>query len=194
MEIFTTDKVFLFILFFVPGFISMKVYHLLIASENTKFSESLNEAIGFSAINFASFSWLIILIHSNGFYKMYFFWYLILCLFIVFIAPILWTVFYVWIAKSKKLRKYILSPIKNPWDYYFEKRKSCWVIVNLKSGEKIGGVYSDNSFSSAFPHKTQIYLEQLWNIDEHGNFLSLKNRNKGVIIFGDDIKSIEFYN
>lgn len=192
-DIFTVEKLFLFILFFVPGFISMKVYHLLIASENTKFSESFGEAIGFSSINFASLSWLIILIYKTNFYNTHLFWCLILCTFIIFIAPILWTILFVWIAKSKVLRKYILSPIKNPWDFYFEKRESCWVVINLKDSEKIGGIYSENSFSSAFPHKAQIYLEELWDIDEYGNFLKRKSRTNGIIIFCEDIKSIEFY-
>ena len=193
MEIFSTDKIFLFILFFVPGFISMKVYQLLVASEPSKFSESLNEAIGFSSINFASLSWLIILIHRNNFYLNYLVWYLIICLFIIFIAPIIWPILYVRLTKSKRLRKYILSPIKSPWDYYFEKGKSAWVIVNLKSGEKIGGVYSCNSFASAFPQNNQIYLEELWVIDGQGKFLKKKERTNGTIIFCNDIKSIEFY-
>jgi len=192
-DIFEINKIILFIIFFVPGFISMKVYHLLIASERINFSESFSEAIGFSSINFAAFSWLIIIINRNSFYKNYFTWYLIIVLFIIFVAPIIWTILYVKVAKSKKFRKYILSPIKNPWDYFFEQKKSCWVVVNLKNGEKIGGVYSDNSFSSAFPNKEQIYLEELWLLNVKGDFIRKKNRTKGILILGDDIKSIEFY-
>ena len=194
MDIFESNKIILFIVFFVPGFISMKVYHLLIACEKTNFSEAISEAIGFSSINFALLSWLIILVNKNNFYNTHFYIYMTSWIFILFIGPILWTIIYVYIAKSKKIRKYIMSPIKNPWDYFFEQKKSCWIIVNLKNGEKIGGVYSDNSFSSAYPHKEQIYLEELWEIDSDGNFLKQKNRTTGIIVLGDDIKSIEFYN
>ncbi|MFW6275604.1 MAG: DUF6338 family protein [bacterium] len=118
----------------------------------------------------------------------------VLVIFIMFIAPILWTIIYVRISKSKILRPYILNPIKNPWDYFFEQNKSSWVIINLKNGEKIGGVYSDKSFTSAYPHKEQIYLEELWVLNEKGGFEKKKNRTSGVIILGDEIKSIEFYN
>lgn len=191
-DIFEINKIILFVIFFVPGFISIKVYHLLIASEKTNFSEALSEAIGFSSINFASLSWLIILINRNDFYKNNFVLYCLSGIFIIFIAPILWTCLYVYLAKSKKFRRYILSPIKNPWDFFFEQKKSCWVIINLKNGEKIGGVYSDKSFSSAFPHKEQIYLEELWKLDKEGNFIEKEKRTLGIIILGEEIKTIEF--
>jgi hypothetical protein len=193
MEIFETNKIILFIIFFIPGFISMKIYHLMIASEKINFSEAFGEAIAFSSINYAALSWLIIVIYKYDLMNEYFILFVPLVIFIIFIAPILWTILFVWFTKSKKLRKFILSPIKNPWDYYFEKKNSCWVIVNLKNGEKIGGVYSYNSFSSAFPRKEQIYLEQLWEIDLKGNFIKKQNRTDGIIIFGDEIKTVEFY-
>jgi hypothetical protein len=194
MEIFEVNKIILLIIFFVPGFISMKIYPLLIATDKTNFKDAIMEAVGFSAINFASFSWLIILIHSNDFPKNHFTWYLIFCIFIIFIMPIFWTIIYVKIAKSKKLRKYILNPSKLPWDAYFEQKKSCWVVVNLKNGERIGGVYSDNSFASAYPHKEQIYIQEQWLFDEKGNFKKKRKRTNGVLILGDEIKTIEFYN
>jgi len=98
------------------------------------------------------------------------------------------------IAKSKKLRKYIISPLKLPWDAFFEQKKSCWVVIHLKNGEKIGGVYSDNSFTSAYPHKEQIFLQEKWLLDVKGNFKKKQNRTNGVLILGDEIKIIEFYN
>lgn len=193
MNIFEPDKIILFIIFFVPGFISMKIYHLLIASDKINFSNSLSEAIGFSSINFASFSWLIYLMYRYNFIENYLTLYILINLFIIFIAPILWTIIYVKFAKSNRFKKYILNPIRSPWDYFFEQRKSYWIIVNLKNGEKIGGAYSENSFSSVYPHKEQLYLEELWELNDDGSFKKKKNRTKGVIILGDEIKSIEFY-
>lgn len=193
MGLFEINKIVLFIIFFIPGFISMKVYHLMIASERKGFSDSIGEAIAFSSINYAALSWLIILIDKYDIMNKHFGVFILLVIFIIFIAPILWTIIYIWLSKSRKLRRFILSPVKNPWDYYFEKKKSCWVIVNLKNGERIGGVYSYNSFSSAFPHKEQIYLEELWEIDKDGKFIKKRDRTDGVLIIDDDIKSVEFY-
>lgn len=193
MEIFEMNNIVLFIIFFIPGFISMKVYNLMIASERLNFSEAISEAIAFSSINYAALSWLIILIIKSELITRQYPLFLILVIFIIFIAPILWTILFVWLSNSRKLRKFILSPIKNSWDYYFARKQSCWIIVNLKNGEKVGGVYSDNSFSSSYPHKEQIYLEELWDIDDNRNFIKKIHRTDGIIILSEEIKSIEFY-
>ncbi|WMJ74371.1 DUF6338 family protein [Cytophagaceae bacterium ABcell3] len=194
MDIFEFDKLALFLLFFIPGFISMKVYHLLIASDKVNFSESLGEAMAFSAINYASLFWLILLMYKKNLYENSFFWFVILWSFIILIAPILWTIFYVWLTRSSFFKKRIISPFKSPWDYFFEKRESCWILVHLKNGERIGGIYSSNSFASAYPHVKEIYLEQVWEVDCDGKFIKQKTRSKGIIICGNEISSFEFFN
>ena len=59
MDIWEIDKALLFVVLFIPGFISIKVYELLIASEKRDFSTSIAEAIAYSAINFAILWWPI---------------------------------------------------------------------------------------------------------------------------------------
>jgi hypothetical protein len=68
------------------------------------------------------------------------------------------------------------------------------VIINLKNGEKIGGVYGPNSFASSFPRKEQVYLEQLWQVDKNGKFIQAMIQTNGVLVSIDEIKTIEFYN
>lgn len=58
-NIWTNDALILFILFFVPGFISLKIYDLLIAKEQRDFSKSCFDAVGYSAVNFAFFIQLL---------------------------------------------------------------------------------------------------------------------------------------
>jgi len=48
MDIWNADKLALFIVFFVPGFISMKVYDLLVPGETRDASKSLLDAISYS--------------------------------------------------------------------------------------------------------------------------------------------------
>lgn len=55
METFTINEIVIFLIFFVPGFISMKVYNLFRANDKINFSESIGEAVSYSAINFAIF-------------------------------------------------------------------------------------------------------------------------------------------
>jgi hypothetical protein len=193
LDIWQTDKLLLFLIFFVPGFISIKIYDLLIAGERTDFTKSIFEVVGYSALNFAALSWLIILIQSGSFYQNHTFWYFICLIFILFIFPICWPIIYIKLSNCEFLAKYILQLAPSPWDYVFDKRESFWIIIHLRNGKKIGGIYGANSYASAYPDKEQIYLEEVWKIDENEKFKEPIEKSKGMIILGDEILSIELF-
>ena len=193
MDIWQIDKLILFLLFFIPGFISTKVYNLLYPSEQKDFSAFLLEAIGYSSLNFAVLSWLIIIIHSGNFYNNHKVWYFICSFLILFIIPLLWPILFFKISNWEFVKKYIVSPIQKPWDYVFRKKEVFWVIIHLKDGRKIGGRYDRNSFSSSYPSKEQIYLEEVWKLDENGRFEEPITKSKGIIVLGEEILAIEFF-
>jgi hypothetical protein len=193
MDIWTTDKLVLFFIFFLPGFISLKVYDLLISSERRDFSQSLFEVLAFSAINFAALSWLIILIHSGTFYNDHELLYFLSLFSIIFLAPVFWPIVSLKLLKWPPIAKHVVSPIQKPWDYVFGKRQAFWTIVHLKDGRKIGGRYDTNSFASSNPAEEQIYLEELWELDEEGNFIKPIARSRGMIILGKEIMAVEFF-
>jgi len=193
MNIWQIDKLLLFLIFFIPGFLSLKVYSLLIAGEKRDFSRDLLEVIAYSSLNFAVFSWLIILIHSGDFYTTHKIWYAIFVFLILFIMPILWPFLVVKITNWKPIAKYIVHPVQKPWDYVFSKKKSFWVIVHLKDGRKIGGRYDTDSFASSYPAEEQIYLEEVWKLDEKGAFVEPIKRSRGIVIFNKEIIAVEFF-
>jgi len=192
MENFTVDNIFFFIIFFLPGFISIKVYDLLISSERRDFKNGLFEAISFSTINFALLSWLVYLNLKNYWVKESPILFIISVILIFFLFPSVLPFIFLKVIQTKLFSKYIINPIQKPWDYVFNKREVFWTIVNLKNGTKIGGRYDENSFSSSYPAKEQIYLEEVWKLDDTGAFIEPIERSKGIIIIGDDISSIEF--
>jgi hypothetical protein len=171
----------------------MKVYSLLIPSDSIDFSKSLLEAVSFSCINFAILYAPIVAIHSDDFQSDHPIWYYISALIILFIAPIVWPIFYKKIISMPFLRRSILHPIQKPWDYVFGKKKPYWVIVHLKDGRRIGGAYSFNSFSSSYPAPEQIYLEELWQLDQDGRFIKKIERSNGIIISANDYQAIELF-
>jgi len=67
MDIFDSETLRMIVIFFVPGFISMKVYDLCFPSERRDFSKSVLEAVSFSFINFALTYGAIIAIHKSDF-------------------------------------------------------------------------------------------------------------------------------
>lgn len=193
MDFLQIDKLILFLIFFIPGFISIKIYDLLVPSERRDYSKSLFEVISFSAINFAALSWLIIFIHSDNFYTTHIKLYFFSIFLILFIAPILWPLLILKLFSWKPIAKLIVHPIQKPWDYVFGKRRPYWLIVHLKDGRKIGGKFNYKSFASSNPAEEQIYLEEVWKLDDDGKFLGAVERTKGIIILSAEILSIEFF-
>ena len=181
-------------IFFVPGFISMRVYTLIVPAERHDFSKQLFDAIAFSSINFALLAWPIYLIHSNEFPTSHPIYYYFLTLLILFVAPVVWPFLLYKIMSSKFFKRHFLDPYPRAWDKFFALKQPLWVIVHLKSGSKIGGVYSGNSHTSAYPSSEQIFLEEVWTIDPATNkFISKKPRTGGLIINKDDFSYLEFY-
>jgi hypothetical protein len=82
---------------------------------------------------------------------------------------------------------------RGSWDYVFGKRNPFWIIVHLKNGQKIGGFFGDESFASSNPADEQIYLEEVWVLDDDGRFLSPAEGSRGIIIMNDEIRAVEFF-
>jgi len=193
MNIGEIDKVFLFIVLVLPGFISIKVYDLIVAGDKRDFSKAIVESIAYSVLNFAALSWLIIIVSSATFSKEhdFIYWISIVLIFIVF--PAIWPFMFIWVSNFKIFKKHLLNPINQPWDKVFSKRESYWVIVHLKNGKNIRGKFAMSSSASAYPKERQIYLEEVWTPGKNGGFGKKVNRTKGVILFESEISHVEFY-
>lgn len=193
MDIWQDTKLLLFLLFFVPGFISVKVYDLLVPSERRDFSKSVFEVVGYSALNFAALSWLIITLVSSVplFSNAYIF--TLSVLLILFFFPIVWPMLFVKLQSWPPTAAYFRHPIQKPWDYVFGLKKPFWMIVHLKDGRRVGGRFYVNSFASSYPAEEQIYLEEVWNLDEDGKFVECVPQTRGLLIPGREIMLIELF-
>ena len=193
MDIWSLDKLLLFLAFFVPGFVSIKIYRLMIPSARVDWSANIVEAVAFGMLNFAVWSWLIVYIHRGNFYAEHMAWYVLSWIGIVVLAPAIWPIIFVKLARWRPIARYIISPIPRAWDYVFGLREPFWVLVNLENGTRVGGRFGEASFASAFPAEEQIYIEQVWALDENGAFQRPIERSRGIVILGKDISSVEFF-
>lgn len=192
MDFLEFDKLIIFILFIVPGFIAIKTYNFLYPS-NIKFSEQVVDAVSYSSINYAlwivpSFYAYKYYINTGGFFVLG-----ALAVVVLFISPVGLAFFWKWIREVKYFQKFAVHPIGKPWDYYFSKKKTGWVIVNMNSGKKLGGSYGVNSFSSSYPHEEQIYIDEEWVINADDGFERVVEQSEGIIIFLKDAESVSFY-
>lgn len=194
MDPFSEETVRLIFVFFVPGFISMKIYDMLVPSDRRDFSKSMLEAVSFSCINFAILYWPIVAIHSNDFQYLHQLWYYIISLVILFVFPIAWPFIFLRTLSLRLVRRKIIDPILKPWDRVFRQREDYWVVVHLKDGRMVGGRYGSKSTASSYPADEQIFIEEVWSIDQKsGTFLTRVDQTGGMLISKGDFEIIEFF-
>lgn len=185
------SNLFSMIVFLIPGLISLKMYDFNIPNVRRDFSKSIFEVIAYSGMNFIFFYPLLSLISTPNFQNTHKYIFLFLMYFIFLIMPLMWPVIYLKILSLRVFSNHLPNPYDNPWDYVFAKDFGrIFVIVNFKNGERVGGIFGRNSFASSSLAKEQIYLEQQWILDDEG-FVKPNERSKGIIIFRDEISSVE---
>lgn len=193
MDIFDTDKIFLFIAFVVPGFIAMKTYELLTPSRYIDSSKQIIDAITYSCINYSILLFPIYYLETSDLKHSSKNGYVLCWSLILFLAPVLWVYLWKVIRHSEWAQKFIPHPVQKPWDFVFSKRKCYWVIITLKDNNKIAGKFCENSFASSAPAEEQIYIEQEWILNEDGGFEREANGSCGILVLSSEIRSVEFY-
>ena|ERR1700733_4099890 len=187
----TQEALALFLIFFIPGFITLKVYDLLIPGEQRDFSKSLVDAVAYSSLNFAALLWLIAIVRSGSLTPWE--WYTAM-FFLLIGVPALWPVIFVQMRRHPLVAHRIASPNARVWDDIFAKRTPYWVIVHLKDQRRIGGLYGGKSFTSHSPAPPEIFLEQVWHVDADGGFTgSMVESTSGILIIGTEILALKFF-
>lgn len=180
----------LFLIFFVPGFISIKIYDVFVPGERRDFSKSLLDAVAYSALNFVALSWLIALMRSGQ--MPLWLWYVSFFLVCV-AAPAAWPVLLFKFRNTARVAKHIPGPISGVWDAVFAQRQQYWVIIHLKDGRRIGGVYSTRSFTSSSPAAPEMFLEEVWQLSETGVFEKPVESSAGILVLAAEILGLEFF-
>nr|WP_236165647.1 DUF6338 family protein [Pseudomonas fulva] len=191
MDIWAADKLILFIAFVIPGFISIKCYQLLQPGVVRNAADQVVDAIAYSCINYALFLWLIFAVERSALRDAHPLLYGIFYVVVLLVGPVIWAVMWRWMRSWEVFQRNAPHPTAKPWDFIFQQRKPYWVIVHLKGGGTIGGLYGGQSFASSAPAPEQIYLEQEWIVEDGGLTRAVES-SAGVLISGTEIAHIEF--
>ena len=192
MDVLEKGKLFLFVLFIMPGFISMKTYRLFHPIADRDTSKILIDVISYSCINYAFLLVPIYWIEKQKYFQSDIFLYYIFYLFALVIIPTLLPIIWLYLRRRNFIRQHLPHPTDRPWDFFFSQHKRCWVLVTLKNGKKIGGYYGSDSFVSSRPEPEQIYLEKHWALDKDNDLDHELKDTLGIIILTNEIESIEF--
>jgi hypothetical protein len=175
-----------FVLFVLPGFISLKVWTQIVPSPERPLKDAIGEVIAFGVLNAAIVAPFLALWQPADAGAIY----ASLVIGLV-ILPALWPFCLNWIVNVLQRMNVLLIPARTAWDYVFEQREPYFIIVHLKDGRRIGGYYGENSFAGLYPESGHIYLEEVWTLDAHGAFVAAVPDSKGIILKSDDYEFLE---
>ncbi|TPW18056.1 MAG: hypothetical protein FD130_419 [Halothiobacillaceae bacterium] len=191
VEFLKQDQIIFVLLFFVPGFVALKVYDLFVPGDMRNLSASVLEVVSYSMLCWAVLVplYLAIGLLDGGVSTIWSAVYL-------FVGIALWPALLGWLvfnARAKWLRGKILHPARTAWDYLFSQGKFYWVLVTTSDGERFGGRYAEKSFATSYPDPHEIYLQELWRVDENGVFMEAVEGSAGILVRRDEVKRIEFF-
>ena len=190
------EAVILLLYVVVPGFVYMKVYDVLAPGERRSLGEAIIDTLGFSFMLMAFWFWPFILLYEHSDSLGTWLRYLIvfvLSVLAAFVTPAL-VAYLVYRGRHHNfLTGKTSQPSPTSWDWFFlAKADNYYVRFHLKTGEQFGGYYGENSFATSFPHREEIYIEEVWRLDEDGKFAEQIESTKGAFVNREDCTLVEF--
>jgi hypothetical protein len=93
-----------------------------------------------------------------------------------------------------KLNLNIVHVIPNAWDWRFSKvpRGGMFIMVTLKNGDRVAGLFGSNSFASSDNSERDLYIEEEYTVDEDGNW-EARREKVGILISQQEVKFIEYW-
>lgn len=189
----------LFLLFVVPGFAAVSIYRLLVPSKDQKLGDIAVSLVSYSMINLGLWMPLLLLGPLRPYLaclpylnRPFVAWLVGMCA--LFASPAFLAFLVFKLRTSDFFRQFALDPSPKPWDFFFSKRRRCWILCHLKTGVTVGGYYGAASAASAYPAPEEVYLEEVWRVGQlSGEFLSKVDQTAGTIVRRSDCLSIEFF-
>jgi hypothetical protein len=192
MPAFTIEGIQLFILFVVPGLISMSVYRMLMPARSLDWAHAVLQGLFYSSLNFAVLLPLVWWISEpeNTFagFRYWLAWATLLLF-----APVVWPLMLRAAFKWRWFASRINVPYPTAWDYFFELRTPVFVLVHLKGDKLLGGYWGPSSYAGSFPNDGDIFLEAVYKVTPEGTFREPIPDTGGVLLRREQYDYIEIF-
>jgi len=200
MQVETLDAVIYSIMFLLPGYVFSSTYHMFVPSAREDSATFFLRYLLFSFLNFCLWFWLIHLVVDSGIISDSPFVAILVSIEIVIISPTLLAIGAAWLSQRGVLMSLLerlglrpMHAIPASWDYLFGGlRQVTWMLVTLKDGEKIAGMFGPHSFASSDPEERDLFLEDVYTIDDDGVW-HRSSPDAAILISGSEIKCIELW-
>jgi len=187
------DSVVLFMLFILPGLISIHIYRLLLPAKDIDWKNVTVQALFYSCLNFVVCLPILVPIHRGDFPAAHPYIYVSLFMVVLLVSPVFLPFVLVKLFRWERLMNRLQLPYPTAWDYFFDLRKVVFVLIHLKNGRMIGGYYGPNSYATSFPREGDIYLEAVFHIDKNGRYVDMVKNTAGLLIRHTEYDYIEFH-
>lgn len=188
------------IAFLIPGFIVTNITKRVIPLVDKEYKTKIFENFIYSFLNIFLWSIPIYRIYlSIEYWKENYVLLWIASFLIIFLSPIAIALIIILINKYEIIRKvceyFNISPVDtepSAWDFKFKQIKGEWVLITLSDKRMVAGFIGINSFISSNSKERDLYIDEVYEIDENGLWKKRK-RTDGIWLKNEEIKSIEFF-
>lgn len=180
----------LFFVFVLPGLISMKVYRLILPSADVDWKTALIEGLFFSSVTLLLLLPVIYLLFSTNWSDSL---KIIISSILILIASIGLPFLLKYLLTKSRLSEILNLPYPTAWDYFFDLREPCFLLIHLNNGKLIGGYYGLNSYATSFPNQGDVYLEVVYKVKEDGTFEEAIEDSYGLLLTKDQYQYIEIF-
>jgi len=192
------DVVFFTLAFLVPGFIIESIVSALLPRKVEDNKLLFLRFLTYSCVNHALWWWLIdLLLHSEfsvghpWISHVVWFW-------IVFISPIFLGLGWAKLNQRDIVRAMLqwlgfdpVHVIPTAWDWKFSTTQPVWIMVTLMNGSTVCGFFGSNSFASSAPEERDLFIEEVYRLDEGLRWKPVENSD-GILLRDGEIKYVEF--
>lgn len=180
------------IVLLLPGFVSLKIDKILTPGTNQDPAALVMEVFFYSLINAAILAMPIFWVAQEITKLSPNYWViwiggLVICV----LGPALWPYLFRRFQRQAASQGWVLGYHKQAWDEFFGRRESCWLIFHLHDGRMVGGYFGPESYATPEPNSGSIYIEELWRLDDEGQFLDVIPNSKGALFRATDYVWVE---
>ncbi len=81
------------------------------------------------------------------------------------------------------------------WDWLFQSSQNTAraLIVTLRDGTRLAGAFVGNSYVALHPYKRDLFLSEVWTLDEKARFSQRVAGTEGLYVDKSDILYIELF-
>lgn len=190
----TLEKLVFFVFAVTPGFIAIQVYALKCPGQKKDVTSSLVEVVTYSVANLSVWSWWVFSIIRLPFVQIHPLEFTAAFLVVCLVSPVLLSLGWYWLRTKHLHHKFgVDHPTQRGWEFFVRHHREFWVLFHLKNGKHLGGYFGGKSFAATYPQEPELYVEEVWRVDERGEFVEMVEGTLGSVIRIADCERVEFF-